>query len=317
MTHRFSYEGLFASLFFIFVGQSGHTAPLDIFQECDECPEMIELPLGDFLMGGPVGDSRSDLNRTDGKPLNAPFDPEDLGGDERPLHQVTIDIPIAIGRNEITHDQWMACVNDGGCGGHIPDDTTYRNPARFEEFKVVVRGSHPVIDVSYLDALSYTAWLNGKVGADVYRLPTEGEWEYAARAGTQTRFAQGDELSLSQANFHQSEEWEQAQDDYPNVKVKGAPVPVEELDAANNWGVRHMSGNVVEMTASCWTDTYAGWPTSTEYLVQSKDVDCGIRVTRGGGYSISTEFLRVASRGGRTVERRSRYTGFRVVRELD
>ena len=106
-----------------------------------------------------------------------------------------------MGRNEVTHDQWMTCVDDGGCNGYVPGDTVLSiNKAR-ERVETVVRGSHPVIDVSYLDVQAYVAWLNEKVGLDAYRLPTEAEWEYAARSGTQTRFAQGDELTSDQANF--------------------------------------------------------------------------------------------------------------------
>src|SRR5690606_27643739 len=110
---------------------------------------------------------------------------------------------------------------------------------------------HPVINVSYLDSLEYVAWLNGQVGAEVYRLPTEAEWEYAARAGTETPFAQGDELTAEQANFSRSASENLRGEPMPWLLDRYMPVPVNELGAANAWGVRHMSGNVVELTLSC------------------------------------------------------------------
>ncbi len=226
-------------------------APLDMFQECDVCPEMIVLPLGDFTMGGPIGDSINRLVVRDGKLALAELGDPAIGADERPLHRVEIDIPIAMGRNEITYDQWMACVEDGGCGGHIPENVILMIDEARKSVDIPVLGNHPVIDVSYLDAEAYVAWLNVRVGTDAYRLPTEAEWEYAARAGTQTRFAQGDELTSNQADFLGSGTEDLTGVPRPDLLSRRVPVPVDELDAANQWGLRHMSGNVVERTRSC------------------------------------------------------------------
>ncbi|MDX8346797.1 formylglycine-generating enzyme family protein [Cognatiyoonia sp. IB215446] len=290
-------------------------APLDMFQECDVCPEMIVLPLGSFTMGGPIGDSINGLVMLDGQLAMVEVGHPAIGADERPLHEVEIDIPIAMGRNEVKHDQWMACVNDGGCGGHIPLDTVFHvNDAR-ERVEHLVRGNHPVIDVSYLDAQAYVAWLNEKVGTDAYRLPTEAEWEYAARAGTQTRFAQGDELTSDQANFLGAGTEKLTGVARPDLLSRRKPVPIDELDAANQWGLRHMSGNVMERTRSCYTDEYAGWPTASEWLRQSL-VDSCKRASRGGAYNSAMDFSRVASRGAAEEDFRGRSTGFRVVREM-
>lgn len=98
-------------------------AALDMFQECDVCPEMIVLPLGDFLMGGPIGDSINGLVMLDGKLTMVEVGHPAIGSDERPLHHVEIDIPIAMGSNEIKHDQRIACVDDGGLGRHVLRDT--------------------------------------------------------------------------------------------------------------------------------------------------------------------------------------------------
>lgn len=226
-------------------------APLEMFQECDVCPEMIALLLGEFLMGAPPGKPKRTCKFNDaGKWV--PVTPGDLyiAFHEGTVHEVTIDLPVPMGRNEITYAQWMACVNDGGCESYEPQD--YVRNANSPRTKVI--GNHPVITVSYLDAVSYTDWLNSNVGKDVYRLPTEAEWEYAARAGTQTPFAQGEEVNTDQVNFLGSVTETVSGEKRPDLMSRGTPVPVDALDAANAWGLRHMSGNVLEITMSCWTD---------------------------------------------------------------
>lgn len=276
--------------------------PLEIFQECDVCPEMIVVPEGRFIMGSVPGESRWQVSTPSGDVTFL-----DMGADEQPAHEVLIDIPFAIARNEVTYDQWMMCIHGGGCGGHIPRNVVIGNSELFGVNRtVVLEGNNPVIDISFLDIRSYVEWLNSQVGGDVYRIPTEAEWEYAARAGTQTRFAQGDSISFEQANFNSPDA------DSPRPRT---PYPVDFLDAANRWGIRHMSGNVAERTSSCWTETYAGWSRSSEYLLQSDTVSCR-RVTRGGDHSTPLDFLRTAQRGFSEQDRRSLYVGFRIIREF-
>ena len=289
-------------------------APLEMFQECDVCPEMIALPLGEFMMGGPPGESRRNGHYDrNGKWHPATPDNPYIAFQEGPVHEVTIDIPFAMGRNEITYDQWMACVNDGGCGGYEPQDYV----VKFKAPNAKIIGKHPVITVSYLDALGYTDWLNSKVGMDVYRLPTEAEWEYAARAGTQTPYAQGEEVTTDQVNFLGSATEIMLGEERPDLVSRGKPVPVDELDAANAWGLRHMSGNVAEETMSCWSDTYAGWETSSLYLKKAREPGCEWRVTRGGAYPAAMDYSRVANRGSGLEDSRSRVSGFRVLRDFD
>ncbi len=174
-------------------------APFERFRECDLCPEMIAMPLGSFMMGAKLGESRNRLDIFGKNATGRVRDPDEVHimPAEHPRHRVKMDIPFAIGRNEVTRAEWMACVEGGGCT-HVPDDRDWR----------AIKGGggplgpqHPVMNVSYLDAQQYVAWLNVLVGTNAYRLPTEAEWEYAARAGTTTRFAQGDELTSDQANF--------------------------------------------------------------------------------------------------------------------
>lgn len=264
-------------------------------------------------MGAPPGESRLHIH-LGSKNLRyaTPEDPY-IAVHEGPLHKVEIDIPVAMGRNEITHDQWMACVDEGGCNGLVPQDYIFKinvpNPK--------VGGNHPVIDVSYLDALSYIEWLNDKVGADVYRLPTEAEWEYAARSGTQTPFAQGEEVTTDQANFSGRHTGEMLGEDRPDLVSRGVPVPVDELDAANAWGLRHMSGNVAEQTMSCWTPTYIGLKTSSAYLAHALLPGCERRVERGGAYWTAMDFSRVGARFRAKENTRLSTSGFRVLRELN
>ncbi|MCF2906395.1 formylglycine-generating enzyme family protein [Octadecabacter sp. CECT 8868] len=298
------------------LGEGHNVKTLEMFRECSVCPEMIVLPLGGFRMGAPVGEARFNLMATvDGGLYRAePGDPA-IEADERPLHQVVMDMPIAMGRNEITRGEWMACVIAGGCNGFVPTEYTLRSPLRFESPYYYLTDDHPVVGVSYLDAVSYVQWLNETVGADVYRIPTEAEWEYAARAGTQARFAQGDTINTDQANFN-GEATERAYGlGEERLVFRYNPVTVNDLDAANAWGLRHMSGNVTELTSSCYTNSYAGWSTASEWRDKSVGLTCR-RATRGGSYLASVEFSRVAQRGRADEDTRNDNGGFRVVRDL-
>ncbi len=180
---------------------------------------------------------------------------------------------------------------------------------------------HPVVRVNIYDAIAYVDWLNKKLGTVVYRLPTEAEWEYAARAGTTTRFAQGDELTTDQANF--SGHWTEQLllQRFPDLVTRGAPVKVKDMAAANDWGLRHMSGNVSEYTISCYTRRYLGWASTREYLANSfttsnANADCP-HVVRGGGFSLSMDSVRVAWRVKKPDENlRYKEHGFRIVKEI-
>jgi formylglycine-generating enzyme required for sulfatase activity len=173
-------------------------SPLESFRECDVCAEMIVMPPGAFMMGAERGESRNPFDFYGENATGRVRGPDEINiiPSEHPRHRVEMDLPYAMARNELTHAEWMACVEDGGCT-HTPDHRVLV----FRQGDVPLGPDHPVINVSYLDALEYVAWLNGRVGDEVYRLPTEAEWEYAARSGTQTRFAQGDDLTADQANF--------------------------------------------------------------------------------------------------------------------
>jgi formylglycine-generating enzyme required for sulfatase activity len=294
------------------VSDGREVAPLELFQECAQCPEMIVMPMGSFMMGARPEDSRNpfDYYRPDGKIGRRAPGELNIIPSEHPRHRVEIDIPYAMGRNEVTHEEWMACVEAGGCS-HVPE---HRVPTLSGDIELGPR--HPVVNVSYRDAQEYVGWLNGVVGAEVYRLPTEAEWEYAARAGTETRFAQGDDLTPDQANFSRVGTERLRGHEMPELVNRRMPVTVDELDAANGWGLRHMSGNVDEQTRSCWTERHLGLPTSSAYLALSNEGGSCKRVGKGGSFAGAMDFARPAAHG-RAPETYRRYgSGFRVVRQL-
>lgn len=211
------------------------------FRDCATCPEMVQVPGGRFLMGSlpGVGDE-----------------------DEHPQHEVTVPA-FAVGKYEVTFDEWDACVADGGCGGYWPPDEGWG------------RGKRPVIHVSWNDAKTYVAWLSRKTGK-TYRLLSEAEWEYANRAGSTTVYWTGANITPAQAN-------------YDSMKT----VPVGSY-APNPFGLSDMVGNVWEWTEDCWNDSYAGAPANGAAWTSG---DCTQRVRRGGAWRNPIGGARSANRG--------------------
>ena len=269
------------------------------------CPEMVVLPLGSFTMGAPLEESAY-LHSL----FRDPNAPSPLGlRREGPQHEVEVDIPVAMGRNEVTFGEWMACVAERGCR-RTPDQTVI---VQFEPLKFS-DPEHPVFGVSYFDAQQYARWLNMKVGADVYRLPTEAEWEYAARSGTTTPFAQGETLTTDQANFTPFV-WNGVR----NTSAPGhktMPLTVDQLDAANAWGLRHMSGNVAEWTLSCFAERHLGLATTSAYLSAARAARGCRRTLKGGNFSAREDYARPAYRGRRPPDQTVNSLGFRVLREM-
>ncbi len=295
------------------VAQTDEPAPLTQFQDCDACPEMIMMPAGSFMMGAIEGESRNpfDVFGPDATWRRRGPDEVNILPHEHPRHPVVMDIPFAIGRNEVTFGEWSQCVAAGACR-HEPDAWILTRNGRIE-----LGPDHPVINVSVLDIQEYTNWLNALVGADVYRLPTEAEWEYAARAGTETRFAQGDDLTPDQANFSRVGTERLRGEEMPHLLSRGSPVPVQELDAANAWGLRHMSGNVFEITQSCRADQHFGLALDSDYLAHDLAYpDCN-RALKGGSYAVAMDYARPSARGHIATITQNDMMGFRIVRELD
>lgn len=258
---------------------------------------------------------------------------------EVPAHMVTINRPIAMGRNEVTREEWEACVEDGGCeqgqsevrvseyvecektAGCIPTPDS-RVAFRIQKQPLDLHPldpRHPRVGVTYYDMEDYVSWLNERLGVVAYRIPTEAEWEYAAKAGTNTRFAQGNTLSLEQANFAISRR-ELIEGELTWVydpRNARRLLPVDDLDAANDWGLRHMSGNAGEFTSTCGAGPHRSLPTSTSYLLADENnPDCR-RTVKGGSYLGNDELARPARRVDIPSEHWSSSLGFRVIRDLE
>lgn len=251
------------------------------YRDCADTPALIRLQGGRFSMG--------ELTTT-----GTLY--------ERPVREVEVS-EFSIGQFEVSFDEWDQCVRERGC----------LNPADDEGWG---RGSRPVINVSWVDAQQYVHWLSQKTGQR-YRLPTEAEWEYAARAGSVTRYHWGDgaEWSCTSANVLDLA----AAATYPNWHwhatcldgfVQTAPVG---QFPPNPWGLHDMSGNVWEWVQDCWHSDYTGAPSTSEAWVQGGD--CGKRVNRGGGWGNHPRSMRSASRDADSAVGFSNAMGFRVARD--
>ena len=228
--------------------------------------EMVSIPGGAFQMG----------------------DLSDGIASEKPVHTVTIK-PFKLGKYEVTFAQWDACVADGGCGGYRPDDEGWG------------RGNRPVINVSLDDAQLFIDWLNARTGGN-YRLPTEAEWEYAARAGTTTRFSWGDDLGRNRANCRNcGSQWDNEQ------TAPAGSFP------ANAWGLHDMHGNVWEGVQDCWYSDYTWAPNDGSAWIEG---DCSEHAKRGGAWdNDGRAYLRSANRGWGYRWQRRNDRGFRLVQD--
>ena len=213
-----------------------------------------------------------------------------------PLHPVTISEPLAVGVHEVTFGEWDACVSEGGCNGYRPDDAGWG------------RGRRPVINVSWDDALSYVSWLSKKTGWR-YRLLSESEWEYAARAGTTAPFHYGETISTDQANYDGRYGYGLGREG----EKRGKTVEVGTFPP-NAFGLHEVHGNVLEWVEDCWHESYEGAPEDGSSWAGA--TDCAKRVVRGGSWYNEPRHLRSAYRGGNPPALRNAGLGFRVARAL-
>ena len=186
----------------------------------------------------------------------------------KPDHRVTVP-DFKIGKYEVTFAQWDACVADGGCGGYRPGSHSWGG------------GNQPVMNVSWDDTQSFIDWLNDKTSGN-FRLPTEAEWEYAARSGSTTKYSWGNRIGRNRANCWGCGSQSDARQTAP---VGSFP--------ANAWGLHDMHGNVWEWVEDCWSDSYAGAPTDGRAWTSG---DCNRRVLRGGSWRYKPPALRSSFR---------------------
>jgi formylglycine-generating enzyme required for sulfatase activity len=242
------------------------------FKDCAGCPHMMIIPAGEFTMGSPPAEQQAEAQ-----------------------HRVTIATPFAVSKFEITFDDWDVCVRDGGCDKTRPNDESWG------------RGRHPVIHMSFDTAKTYVTWLSRKTGK-TYRLLTEAEWEYAARAGTTTTFAFGDTISPSSANYNASTDGSG-----PSEENRQKTLPVGSFPP-NAFGLHDMHGNVSEWVEDCFHNDYTEKaPADGSAWVEG---NCTGRVLRGGSWEDSDAELRSAARVGEYRYNSSYVDGFRIARSL-
>ena len=227
------------------------------FRDCDVCPQMTRLSGGAFVMGSP----ETERGRR---------------AWEGPQRQIRI-APLAMSSKEVSFDEWDACVSDGGCGGYTPTDRGWG------------RSERPVMMVSWNDAQAYVRWLSAKTGK-AYRLPSEAEWEYAARGATSTAYWWGDEFDQSLVSKRQT-------------NTVGA---LKE----NAFGLFDVTGNVAEWVDDCYLNDFSQVPEDGR---ASTAGNCSQRVLRGGSWRDNARELRIASRSRVAKAVRDSTIGFRVV----
>ena len=235
------------------------------FKDCLKCPEMVVIPAGTFLMGSNRGKDR-----------------------ELPVKKVKISRPLAVSRYEVTFNQWDACYTAGGCSKK-PSDRGWG------------RGNRPVINILHSDISEYLDWLRIRTSFH-YRLPSEAEWEYAARAGSTTEYSWGDAMIPGFANCRGcGSRWSGR---------KTAPVGQFKPNA---WGLHDFHGNVLEHVNDCWTPNHNWLPLDGSPLIIK---NCRSKVVKGGSWYYLSKVSRSASRVRNDTRVFSYFIGFRVFREI-
>ena len=298
----------------LFASTAVAQVPGDSFQDCDECPEVVVIPAGDFLMGTQVGG----------------YEVVPDSGEAPPL-QVSIRKAFAIGKTEVTRAEFEVFLDDtdhelanrcvGWDDGWAPrDGKDFTDPPHPNR----PRDDHPANCVTHGDAEAYVAWLSEKTG-EAYRLPSESEWEYAARAGTTAprywgmNSFEGVSISLACDNANVFDitgqetypfSWVYARCDDGHADV--APVASY---PPNPFGLHDMIGNLYEWTSDCHTGSYWGRPADERPWVW--EGGCGRKVIRGGSWIVRPVHARAAWRVGAVATNATSFTGFRVVREIE
>ena len=272
----------------------------DRFRDCPDCPEMVVVPAGSFRMGCLSED-------------------EECAADEKPAHDVTIGRPFGLSAHEVTRREYRSFVeatgHDTGLSCWTDEDGNWEDRAGSGWLRpgYAQGDDHPAVCVSWDDAQSYVSWLSGTTG-EAYRLPSEAEWEYGARARTTTAYHFGnDESALCRYANHADSSTDY---DWRNTSCSDGfgktTAPVGSF-APNRFGLHDMHGNVYEWVEDCWNGSYAGAPNDGSAWLTG---DCGERVLRGGSWLSGPGVLRAANRFRDTSGFRDDGDGFRVARTL-
>ncbi len=278
------------------------------FRDCSDCPEMVDIPHGTFMMGGTPAEHAWYTGKMGGK--------QELADWETPRHTVRIDYSFAVGKFEVTRGQYAKFAADtarsDGDGCHVYDGTWKKVATRnWHAPGWAQTPRHPVACVSWDDATAYVKWLSKQTGF-AYRLLSEAEFEYVARATTSTTRYWGDDWENQAAcRFANAADagskWRDAFDCADGYRHTA---PVGEYQA-NAFGLYDMLGNVSEWTADCWNESFANAPTDGSAWLSG---NCHARVLRGGSWSNNPRVVRAADRDSDATDARHVNDGFRVAR---
>jgi formylglycine-generating enzyme required for sulfatase activity len=301
-------------------GENGSPSRVNSFRDCRDCPEMVVIPSGRFMMGSPADQPGRD----------------DLEGPQRLVRIRS----LAVGRYHVTRGEWARFARAThrpvatGCAwsGGVPNDAAAEAQASWRSLHFAQDDSHPVVCVTWQDARDYARWLSRITGKH-YRLPTEAEWEYAARAGTSTPYPWGAGSTHQYANHGAAEccgGFATGRDRWVNTSPVGSFPP-------NAFGLSDMLGNAAQWVEDCLSESYAGLPTNGAANIADATLHftgdlaalngahaCAYRVLRGGDWGTMPRWLRSTARsfapppgpGPALSDYRSGGVGFRVVRDL-
>ena len=289
------------------------------FASCEGCPEMVVVPAGSFTMGS----TKEETDREKSYPMNA--------GWEKPQHQVAIPKPFALGRDLVTKAQYARFVSESGhyagvgCYIYLPETNEFKDGPRksFRDPNFEQGPNEPVVCVNWNDATEYVKWL-GRITGKPYRLPSEAELEYAARAGTNTVRPWGDShdgickyvnvadktrlaaIPRFVSNWNKGQ-WADCEDGFVYTSPVGA-------FPANAFGLHDTLGNVWAVSEDCFHQTYAGAPSDGSAWIAGGD--CDWRMIKGGSFSGHIADVRPAQRGRDPVDYRANYIGFRIAMDI-
>ena len=274
------------------------------FRDCADCPEMVVVPAGSFVMG-------------------SPDDEEGRYDNEEPRHEITIGKPFALGKYPVTLGEFRRFAEatgrkqEGECDVDRNYDRVWKARSNFgwwnPGFPQTERD--PVVCVNWHDAVAYVAWLSALTGED-YRLPTEAEWEFAARAGSETAYFWGSDSDsqcdyangadrTAQKKYRRWQEIADCKDGYVGTAPVGTFKP-------NAFGLYDMLGNAWQIVQDCFTEDYVGAPTDGSAW---QTEDCKEHVIRGGSWGSNPALMRSALRGGSPYGWYN-YSGFRIAKSL-